>query len=72
VGLPDATWGEMVAAAVVVKEGCELKAAAVVDHCKKHLHDWKCPKKIVFMTRIPKNTMGKMLKEEVKSLFTVP
>jgi malonyl-CoA/methylmalonyl-CoA synthetase len=69
VGIPDAKWGETVAAAVVVKDGSDLSAAAMVAHCKKNLHDWKCPKKIVFVKRIPKNTMGKMLKEEVKSLL---
>lgn len=71
VGLPDAKWGETVAAAVVVKAGADLKAAAIMAYCKTHLHDWKCPKKIVFVKHIPKNTMGKMLKEEVKTLFTV-
>jgi acyl-CoA synthetase (AMP-forming)/AMP-acid ligase II len=70
VGLPDAKWGETVVAAVVLKDGCDLNANVIRAHCKKHLHDWKCPKKIAFVKRIPKNTMGKMLKEEAKSLFS--
>jgi malonyl-CoA/methylmalonyl-CoA synthetase len=69
VGIPDAKWGEKVAAAVVVKDNADLNDTAVVSHCKQNLHDWKCPKKIVFVKHIPKNTMGKMLKEEVKILF---
>ena len=35
----------------------------------ERLHNWKCPKEIVFLEELPKNTMGKVLKEEVKRLF---
>lgn len=69
VGVPDDRWGEKVAAAVVLKPGLQLTAARIQDHCKEHLHDWKCPKAVVFVEAIPRNTMGKMLKEEVKALF---
>jgi acyl-coenzyme A synthetase/AMP-(fatty) acid ligase len=37
--------------------------------CKKHLHDWKCPKEVNLVKELPRNTMGKVLKEEVKKLF---
>jgi malonyl-CoA/methylmalonyl-CoA synthetase len=67
VGLPDDKWGEKVAAAVVLKPGVQLTAARIRDHCKEHLHDWKCPKAVVFVEAIPRNTMGKMLKEAVKA-----
>jgi acyl-coenzyme A synthetase/AMP-(fatty) acid ligase len=42
---------------------------AIQSHCKKHLHDWKCPKEIAFVRELPRNTMGKVLKEEVKKFF---
>lgn len=69
VGVPDDKWGEKVAAAVVRKPASELTAEAIKNFCKERLHDWKCPKDIVFVDEIPKNTMGKMLKESVKDLF---
>jgi hypothetical protein len=40
-----------------------MKPEEIRAHCKNNLHDWKCPKEL------PRNTMGKVLKEEVKNLF---
>jgi malonyl-CoA/methylmalonyl-CoA synthetase len=69
VGIPDKEWGEKVVAAVVTKPGLKVKAQKIQQHCKEHLHKWKSPKEIIFMGELPKNRMGKVLKEEVKSLF---
>ena len=70
VGVPDERWGEKVVAAVKLNPGAEVTADAIRQHCKKNLHDWKCPKEIRFAETIPRNTMGKVLKEQVKSFFT--
>ena len=69
VGKPDDKWGEKVVAAVTLKPGAQLTEADIKDFCKTHLHDWKCPKEIIFLEDIPRNTMGKVLKEEVKKIF---
>jgi len=69
VGLADEKWGEMVVAASVVKPESALTPGDISDHCKQLLHNWKCPKQFVFVKALPKNTMGKVLKEEVKKLF---
>jgi len=69
VGVPDERWGEMVVAAVVPRQVREIEPGDLGRHCKKHLHDWKCPKEIIFVEELPRNTMGKVLKEEVKRLF---
>jgi malonyl-CoA/methylmalonyl-CoA synthetase len=69
VGIPDERWGEKVVAAVVAKPGSIITEREVQAYCKTHLHDWKCPKQIVFTAELPKNRMGKILKEEVKDLF---
>ncbi len=68
VGIPDERWGEKVVAAVVTKTDSNIKPEAIRTHCKKNLHDWKCPKEVVFVKELPRNTMGKVLKEEVKAL----
>jgi acyl-coenzyme A synthetase/AMP-(fatty) acid ligase len=31
--------------------------------------DWKCPKEVMFLKELPRNKMGKVLKEEVIKLF---
>jgi malonyl-CoA/methylmalonyl-CoA synthetase len=69
VGIPDEQWGEKVVAAVVPKQGVSVDAVKIQEFCKRRLHNWKCPKEIVILNELPKNTMGKVLKEEVKKIF---
>lgn len=69
VGKPDDKWGEKVVAAVTLKPGVDVGEDEIKAYCKTHLHDWKCPKEVKFLKQIPRNTMGKILKEEVKKLF---
>jgi malonyl-CoA/methylmalonyl-CoA synthetase len=69
VGIPDEKWGEKVVAAVVPKPGSKVEPHMIQSFCKKHLHDWKVPKDVVFIQELPKNKMGKVLKEEVKGFF---
>jgi malonyl-CoA/methylmalonyl-CoA synthetase len=69
VGIPDEKWGEKVVAAVVADPGAEVDAGQVMAFCKERLHDWKCPKLIRFTEELPRNSMGKVLKEAVKKLF---
>ena len=69
VGIVDEKWGEKVVAAVVKKSDANVSTEAIRAHCKKLLHDWKCPKEITFVKALPRNTMGKVLKEEVKNYF---
>ena len=69
VGIPDEKWGEKVVAVIAVKPHSGLKPGDVDTHCREHLHDWKCPKHIVFVEDLPKNAMGKVMKEDVRKLF---
>ena len=69
VGIADERWGEKIVAAVVTKANSNIKPEAIRAHCKKNLHDWKCPKEVVFVRELPRNTMGKVLKEAVKNIF---
>jgi malonyl-CoA/methylmalonyl-CoA synthetase len=69
VGIDDEKWGEKVMAAVVKKPDANVGEAEIQQYCKKHLHNWKCPKEIAFVEKLPRNTMGKVLKEEVKEFF---
>ncbi len=69
VGVPDEKWGEKVVVAVVLKPGVTVTAKEVRDYCKDHLLDWKCPKEVFFLKKLPRNKMGKVMKEEVVRLF---
>jgi malonyl-CoA/methylmalonyl-CoA synthetase len=69
VGIPDEKWGEKVVAAVVLKPGVTLTPKEIQGHCKQHLLDWKCPKEVFFLKELPRNKMGKVMKEEVVKFF---
>jgi malonyl-CoA/methylmalonyl-CoA synthetase len=72
VGVPDEKWGERVVAAAVLKPGGAVAEKEMKDYCKAHLLDWKCPKEIRFLKELPRNRMGKVMKEEVAKLFRSP
>lgn len=69
VGIPDEKWGEMVVAAVVLKPSSKVTPGSIKDFCRENLHNWKCPKEVLFLNALPKNRMGKILKEKVKECF---
>ena len=68
VGLPDEKWGERVVAAVVKESESPIEPSDVKETCLKKLHKWKCPKEVVFIDQLPKNAMGKVMKEDVKKI----
>jgi fatty-acyl-CoA synthase len=67
VGVPDAKWVEAVAAYVVLRQGEQASEQEIIDHCRKELSPFKCPKKIVFLEALPKNPTGKILKRELRA-----
>lgn len=69
VGIPDEKWGEKVVAAVVLKSNDTLTVKEIQDHCKQHLLDWKCPKEVFLLKELPRNKMGKVMKEEIAKRF---
>ena len=69
IGVPDELYGEEVAAFVVLKDGQSVTEAEIIDLCKKHLADYKCPKSVHFVDDIPKGPTGKLLKRELAKLF---
>jgi len=71
VGIDDEKWGEKVVAAVVKTTESGVTAEQIQSYCKTKLHDWKCPKQVIFVEELPRNTMGKVLKEDVQKFFRV-
>jgi acyl-CoA synthetase (AMP-forming)/AMP-acid ligase II len=57
-GVTHATWGEEVAAAVVLRES--QSEAALLAFCKERLADFKRPKKIFIVETIPRTATGKI------------
>ena len=57
-GIPHATWGEEVAAAVVLRDA--VAEAELIAHCRERLADFKTPKKLFVVTAIPRTATGKI------------
>jgi fatty-acyl-CoA synthase len=66
VGMPDARWGEVPRAFIVVRPGSEITAAALIAHCRARLAGFKTPKEVVFLDALPRNPSGKVLKRELR------
>jgi len=69
VGLPDAYWGESVAAFVVRAPGVQLDEEAVLACCADRLADYKRPRRIVWIDEVPRNPTGKVLKRELRQRY---
>jgi malonyl-CoA/methylmalonyl-CoA synthetase len=69
VGVPDEKWGEKVVAGIVLKPGFMPAIDEIKRFCKEYLSDWKCPKEFVFLKELPRNRMGKIMKEDVVREF---
>lgn len=66
VGLPDERWGSLVTA-FVVRSDATLDADTVARFCKDspYLADFKRPRKVIFVDKLPTNPSGKVLKREL-------
>ncbi|GAA2730772.1 class I adenylate-forming enzyme family protein [Actinocorallia aurantiaca] len=66
VGLPDERWGERVTAFVVPLPGHSPDPDALVEHCRAVLSGPKVPRQVEFLTTLPRNAAGKILKRELR------
>jgi len=69
IGIPDEKWGEAVKACVVVKEGERLSEADVIAHARDHIAGYKCPKSVDFISELPRNPSGKVLRRELRAPY---
>lgn len=69
VGVPDAQWGEAVAAYVVLAPEAVLDRAAIIDHCQRNLAGYKKPRHVVFVESLPRTTVNKVSKETLRAQF---
>ena len=72
IGVPDTKWGERVRAVVVIKEGSEVTEEELVEHCRGRLASYKKPESVVFVTELPRNPLGKVLKRVLREEYGSP
>lgn len=69
VGVPDEKWGEMVIAAVQLKEGAQLDEQELISMCKERMGSVKSPKRIEIWDTLPRSTVGKTLRRVVRDKY---
>jgi acyl-CoA synthetase (AMP-forming)/AMP-acid ligase II len=65
VGRPDARWGEVCVAFVVLRGPATEEELAA--HCRERLARFKVPKEIRFVDTLPRSGMDKVLKDELRA-----
>jgi acyl-CoA synthetase (AMP-forming)/AMP-acid ligase II len=66
VGVPHGVLGEDVAAVVATRPGAESDQASLEAFCRGRLADFKRPRQWRFVDELPRNSMGKLLKRQLR------
>jgi long-chain acyl-CoA synthetase len=67
IGVPDKTRGENVKLFIVLKQGQTATAEEMIEYGKAHLAAYKLPSEVEFRTELPKTTVGKILRKELRA-----
>jgi acyl-CoA synthetase (AMP-forming)/AMP-acid ligase II len=67
VGAPDERWVEAVVAFVVPRPGVTVTSAELTAHVRTRLAGYKVPKRVEFVPSIPKSSVGKILRRELRA-----
>ena len=67
VGVPDRKWGEAVKALIVLAPCTSVTADQLDEHCLERLGAFKRPRWYEFVEAVPRSTLGKILKKEIRA-----
>jgi long-chain acyl-CoA synthetase len=68
IGVPDERTGEAVKLFVVKAPGADFTAEALAGHCRRELASYKVPRIVRFVDALPKSTVGKILRRELRNV----
>jgi fatty-acyl-CoA synthase len=69
VGIPHPKWDERPLACVVVKDGETLTAGEVLDFLRPKVARWWLPDAVEFIDEVPKTSVGKFSKKDLRTRF---
>ncbi len=67
--VPDAKWGEVPKALVVLKPGAQATESELLEHARARIAHYKCPRSVEFVESLPKTGTGKVLKKELRKKY---
>lgn len=68
IGVPDEKTGEAVKLFVIKEYGADVTGEALVAHCRAGMAAYKVPKIVSFVDALPKSTVGKILRRELRNI----
>ncbi len=68
IGVPDEEWGQRVAAFVVLRAQAQRSGDELMQFCKERMASFKAPESVRFIEELPKNALGKVLKNELRAM----
>jgi fatty-acyl-CoA synthase len=71
IGVPDARWGEVGRAFVILVDGAAFGEEAVLAHCRARLAAFKVPKTVVIGEAIPRTASGKVQKHLLRAAVNI-
>ena len=66
IGVPDERRGETVKSFIVLKPGAKVTAEDLIAYCREHLAAYKIPRLVEFRDSLPKSTVLKILRRELR------
>ncbi len=69
-GIPHADLGEALTVAIVQRPGALLTEQEVIAYVKRRLANFKVPKRVIFLADLPRNAMGKVLKNVLRNTYS--
>jgi acyl-CoA synthetase (AMP-forming)/AMP-acid ligase II len=70
IGLPDEKWGERVTAVVQLRPDTSVDVDELIAFVKSRIGSVKAPKQVEIWPDLPRSTVGKILKTEIRSQLT--
>lgn len=69
IGIPDADYGERVHAVIMTRPGATLDQAALFEHCRALIANYKCPRSMEIRSELPFSGAGKILKRDLRTPY---
>lgn len=70
IGLPHSDFGEAVTAVIVLESGAIVTEESTLKALDSRLAKYKLPKRVLFVDALPRNTMAKVLKNELRKTYS--
>jgi malonyl-CoA/methylmalonyl-CoA synthetase len=69
IGVPHVDFGEAVVAIVVTESEGSVNESTIISHAKSQMANFKVPKRVVLVNELPRNAMGKVQKNLLRSEY---